>query len=335
MKKTVRMQDIADRLGISVAAVSKVLADKPGISDELRVKVRQTALEIGYRTSTAKKKAHRTATRSVAIIAAERFLSDDSFYLKYYKHISDILQSNDYCGFFYSISDEDERNLTLPKALITGSVDGVIILGKVSNKYSEMIAKSGLPMIFLDYYDERTEIDCIICDSFYAMYDMTNYLIRNGHERIAFVGTVRATSSIQDRYLGYMKSLIEHDIYIRKDYLIDDRDERGRITLGKLPEDMPTAFVCNCDETACMLIRKLRDMGVRVPEEVSVTGFDNSVYSSLSDPKITTVEVNTELMSRLAVDALLKKITKPGTVIGRIRVNGSIVYKNSVRAIKT
>ena len=232
MKKTVRMQDIADRLGISVAAVSKVLADKPGISDELRVKVRQTALEIGYRTSTAKKKAHRTATRSVAIIAAER-------------------------------------------------------------------------------------------------------LIRNGHERIAFVGTVRATSSIQDRYLGYMKSLMEHDIYIRKDYLIDDRDESGRITLGKLPEDMPTAFVCNCDETACVLIRKLRDMGVRVPEEVSITGFDNSVYSSLSDPKITTVEVNTELMSRLAVDSLLKKITKPGTVIGRIRVNGSIVYKNSVRAIKT
>ncbi len=125
MKKSVRMADIAERLGVSVAAVSKALADKPGISPELRVKVRQTALEIGYRAADIRKKPQRAATKSVAVVTAERFLSDDSFYLKYYKHISDMLQSNDYCGFFYSISAEDEENLVLPKALVTGSADGV------------------------------------------------------------------------------------------------------------------------------------------------------------------------------------------------------------------
>ena len=334
MKKSVRMADIAERLGVSVAAVSKALADKPGISPELRVRVRQTALEIGYKAAETRKKTQRSATKSVAVVTAERFLSDDSFYLKYYKHISDMLQSNDYCGFFYSISAEDETNLVLPKALVTGSADGVIILGKISGDYTELIASCGVPLVFLDYYDERTEIDCIICDSFYAAYDMTNYLIRNGHKRIAFVGSVKATGSIQDRYLGYVKSLMEHDIYIRSDYLIEDRDERGMLRLGKLPEDLPTAFVCNCDGTAAELVKHLRESGVRVPEDVSVTGFDNSVYSSICDPKITTVEVNTEQMSRLAVDSLLKKIAKPGTSIGRIRVNGTIVYKNSVRALK-
>ena len=99
------------------------------------------------------------------------------------------------------------------------------------------------------------------------------------------------------------------------------------------PMIMPTAFVCNCDEVACRLISQLKENGYRVPDDISVTGFDNSVYSSISTPNITTVEVNTEQMSKIAVESLLMKIRSPRMTMGMVQVKGKIVYKDSVASL--
>ncbi len=96
---------------------------------------------------------------------------------------------------------------------------------------------------------------------------------------------------------------------------------------------MPTAFVCNCDEVAAKLIAQLNLSGYRVPEDISVTGFDNSVYSSISTPNITTFEVNTDQMASIAVDELLSKIKTPNKETGMIQVKGKIVYKDSVASL--
>lgn len=335
MGKEVRMKDIADRLGISVVAVSKALNGKSGVSEELRAKIRRTADEIGYRHSRVKSLAARSGvkTGNIGVLASERFIDADSFYLKYYRHISALMQQGDYYAFFHTLTAEDEEKLVIPKLLSQERVDGLIILGQLSREYTEQITESGIPVVFLDFYDDRNDIDCVICDGFYASFDMTNYLIRNGHRKIAFVGTVNATSSIEDRFLGYVKSLIDHGIHVSRNYILDDRGPDGMDKVISLPVDMPTAFVCNCDQTASRLIKQLQAAGYRVPDDISVTGFDNSVYSSVSEPKITTIEVNTEAMAKCAVETLMKRINEPSAVTGRISVQGDIVYKSSVRSL--
>lgn len=333
MTKEVTMQDIAERLGVSIVAVSKALSGKSGVSEALREKVRQTANELGYTYSVRRRKGSSNSTGNVCVLASTRFIDADSFYLKYYKHISTQLQKSNRCAFFHTISAQDEEELVYPQLLNSEKVDGVIILGQLSKAYTELITSKELPVVFLDFYDDRKDTDCIISDSFYASYDMTNYLINVGHRKIAFVGSVKATSSIQDRYLGYVKSLMEHDIHVSSNYVLDDRGPDGLMIPIQLPVDMPTAFVCNCDGTAYELIKLLNREGYRVPEDISVTGFDNSMYSDMADPRITTVEVNTEQMSMLAVDTILKKIENNSYTIGRIPVSGSIIYKNSVRSI--
>lgn len=116
--------------------------------------------------------------------------------------------------------------------------------------------------------------------------------------------------------------------------MINDRElETGKWIPIEMPMVMPTAFVCNCDETAYLLINQLKDMGYKIPEDISVTGFDNSVYSDLSDPSITTIEVNASYMARLAVEGLLQKIKKSSFSMGMIHVNGKIIFKNSVRSL--
>lgn len=333
MPKNVKMKDIAEKLNISVVAVSKALSGKSGVSDELRMKVRKTADEMGYRHDIVTKRKS-NPSNNIGIIVAERYVQEDSFYFKFFRHISQLLQVNDHYAFFQTLSQTSEDNVILPKMLFQQRVDGIIMLGQVSKKYTKAILETKIPVVFLDFYNEHINTDCVICDSFYASYEMTNYLIQNGHRDIAFVGNIRATSSIQDRYLGYAKSLIEHNIPLRENYVLSDRDlATGLQTTVELPVVMPTAFVCNCDETACMLIAQLKQLGYRIPDDISVTGFDNSVYSTISDPNITTIEVNTAYMSKLAVEGILQKIEKPSFSMGMVHVNGQIIYKDSVRSL--
>ena len=160
-------------------------------------------------------------------------------------------------------------------------------------------------------------------------------LIEKGHRDIAYVGTVLSTASITDRYLGYVKALMEKGIAIRDDWKIDDRYiETGKVDeerLIKLPEDMPTAFFCNCDLVASMLIRKLQNKGYRVPEDISVVGYDNYLYPGLCNVNITTYEVDIKEMARKAVDNLIDKIKG---IKGRESVSiieGHLVEKDSVK----
>ena len=158
-----------------------------------------------------------------------------------------------------------------------------------------------------------------------------------GHRKIAYVGTLLATESITDRYFGYRKALLEHGLEFREEWLIDDRYiETGKIdvvNMLKLPKDMPTAFVCNCDLTASMLIKKLEEEGYRIPQDISVVGFDNYLYPGLSDVKITTYEVDIKEMARRAIHNIVKKISnesyKPGVTV----VEGRLVCKESVARV--
>ena len=333
MSKEIKMKDIADKLGISIVAVSKALSGKSGVSEKLRTKVRRTAEEMGYRYDpSAKRKTERSS--NIAVLVAERYMNEDSFYFKFFRHISKILQVNEQYAFFHTISKSEEEKVSLPDVIFRQRVDGIIVLGQVSDEYISAVMKTKIPTVFLDFYNEQVYTDCIIFDSFYASYEMTNYLIKNGHRNIAFVGNIHATSSIQDRYLGYAKSLIEHNIPVSNSYVLSDRDiETGKWIPIEMPVVMPTAFVCNCDEIAYLLINQLKNMGYKIPEDISVTGFDNSIYSELSDPSITTIEVNSAYMAELAVEGLLQKIKKSSFSMGMVHVNGNIIFKNSVRSL--
>lgn len=326
------MKDIADRLGISIVAVSKALSGKSGVSEKLRARVKRTAEEMGYQYDPAAR--HRSERSSnVAVLVAERYMKEDSFYFKFLRQISMVLQVSGQYALFHAITKNEEESVSLPEVIFRQRVDGIIVLGQISDKYISAVMETKIPTVFLDFYNEQVCTDCIIFDSFYASYEMTNYLIKNGHRNIAFVGNIHATSSIQDRYLGYAKSLIEHGIPLSSNYILSDRDETGKWIPIELPVVMPTAFVCNCDEVAYLLINQLKNMGYKIPENISVTGFDNSVYSELSDPSITTIEVNAAYMAKLAVEGLLQKIKKGTFSMGMVHVNGNIIFKNSVRSL--
>lgn len=335
MQKKVKMEDIAKKLQVSTVTVSKALNDKEGVSNDLKIQIKNMALKMGYTLHTAAP----TTTGNIGIIVAERFSSREedpmlSFYVRFFQTITFRLSRLGYYGLFESISYEDERNGVLPRLLQEKRIDGLIVLGQLQSSYLQKLIDTQIPLVFLDFYDENFEVDSVITDNFYSSYDLTNYLIHKGHTKVAFLGDIYATSSIQDRFCGYYKSLLAHRIPYRADYIISDRTEDGKIySEFPLPADPPTAFVCSSDETAYILIRYLQRLGYNIPEDFSVVGFDSDSYALLSNPHITTVEVNMTEMAKRAAELILSKIKSHRKALGKILVKTRMIEQDSVRSL--
>lgn len=343
MERKVTMEDIANKLGISKVSVSKALNDKEGVSEELREQVKEMAQKLGYRLNNSARSLKTNRVSNVGILIAERYVVEQfgnhfgetqkTYYFNIQGQLTRKLSDFGYSSIIEVLSHEDEKGQVLPRMYNENKVDGIIVLGQLDVSYLKTLEELNLPLLYMDFYTHFSEVDSIITNNFHSAYQLTNLVIKSGHRKIGFVGNIYATSSIQDRYLGYYKALIEHQIPLNKDYVINDRNERGNLIDLDLPEELPTAFVCNCDLVAYKLINQLKEKGIRVPEDCSVVGFDNSIFATISSPQITTVDNNVDRMIDRAVKVITKKISKPSRSYGLIFIEGSIIERDSVQEI--
>ncbi|NLO37924.1 MAG: LacI family transcriptional regulator [Ruminiclostridium sp.] len=334
MKSNVTMKDIAKELNVSIVTVSKALGGKEGVGEELKKKIVECADKMGYRLNSLARSMKEGYSYNVGVIVSEKFVGPpQAFYPLFYQYISQSLGEQGYSMIIQVLSLQDEENLVLPRAYSESKIDGLIVLGQISLPYAQLLQSCEIPIVLLDFYDERIDIDSVVSDNFCGSYEITSILIKSGHRDIAFIGDIYATSSIQDRFLGYYKALLESGIKLREEYIINDRDKEGRYIELAFPDKMPTAFVCNNDVVAYNLILKLREMGFNVPDDCSVVGFDNSVHSVISSPQITTMGVNLEEMGKTAGKFIVNKIRKENKRYGKVTIKENIYQRESVKSL--
>lgn len=340
MAKSVRLIDIAKRVNVSAVTVSKALSGQKGVSEEMREKIIRLADEMGYvKNSGAQEREGAGKGYTIGVIVAERYLKENqSFYWLLYQEIARRAMTKNCFPMMEVIDFETEKDLVLPKVVTGNKVDGIIVLGAFHLEYARYLMKeTQIPVVNLDTTTAGEICDCVVSNNMMGGYQMTNYLFEMGHKKIGFVGTRLATGSIDDRYFGYLKSLMEHGVEWRKDWVLDDRDrESGFVEIETkfvLPEEMPTAFFCNCDLSASFLIKKLEMNGYRVPEDVSVVGFDNYVTDQFGGIGITTYEINTREMAKKAVHILTHKIDNVNYTGGVIMIAGKFIERKSARRI--
>jgi DNA-binding LacI/PurR family transcriptional regulator len=331
------MIDIASCVGVSIVTVSKALSGKDGVSEELRAKIKEVAKEMGYMGPHAIKpsKAHSIrGTGNIGVLIPKRFLGiNQSFYWAMYEMVVANLLPNNYYAILEVLQAEDEEVKTMPHMVIDGKTDGMIVMGQLDKEYHEFLKSySPVPIMFLDSYDS-TGKDSVISDGYYGMYAMTDYLISIGHREIFFVGTIGATSSITDRYFGFCRALSQHGIEVSGEMIVPDRDFKGKMEIS-LPDRLPTAFACNCDIAAYELMVLLWEKGLKVPEDISIVGFDNYMLDVKTVPEITTYSVDMAGMAECCVERMLRKINKNGYTSNMQVISGSILIKGSVLPIK-
>lgn len=329
MKKKITMQDIANEVGVSVVTVSNALAGRTGVSPETKDEILDVSKKLGYEFKKENKKADKS-TRIIGILVADRFFADNKFYQDLYRSI--LLEANaENCSILLEIvSPLKEADNIMPSMLeTTNKVDGIIFMGEIDRDYLKMVAESNIPYILLDFYDYNIPATSIVSDGFEGAYKLTSLAIEKGKESFGFLGTINSTSSINDRYLGFYKALLDNGIKINPDWIIEDRDARGEFIPIKLPDIIPEVFVCSCDEVAYRLIEKLKLKAYEIPEEVAVLGYDDNYFAKLARPQLTSYHVDTENMAKNALMELAKAID--GEVSNKIiTIRGELVERDSL-----
>lgn len=335
MAKNVTMRDIAKKVGVSTVTVSKALTDKDGVGSELRAVIKATAEEMGYTYSGIGDGFRRGRSYNIGVIVEEHYVDNSTtvfpFYMKMYNSINKQMSQFHYSVIMDAITSKMLAEHRMPDIVTERKVDGVIVLGQMESDYLKVLRENKLPVVYLDFYDRTMEVPSVINDNMYGTYMLTNYLVAMGHKKIAYVGSIDATASILDRYLGYYRSLLTHQLKMPDDYIIPDRDDEGYSIDLQMPKEMPTAFVCNCDGTANLLMKLLISRGYRIPQDISVVGFDN--YSAEFDynlPKLTTIEVNIEEMTKNAVEMIIRLLKGEENLGGRKVISGKLIIRDSV-----
>lgn len=330
MDKKVRMADIAEQLGISVVSVSKALSGKEGVSDETRAKVLELARQMDYVPLRSKENVvSQVHSGNIGILMADLFFEDNTFYSNMYRQLVKCCNENGYSVMLELVTAEAEANRIVPAMIQGRKVDGLIFMGEFRQEYILAVIQCKLPHILLDSYHEDLEADSITSDNVTGGYRLTKHLLQSGRTKIGFVGSILSTSSIMDRFLGYSKALLQAGIEVRMDWVLEDRIGKTSPIVPKLPEDMPEAFVCSCDDTAYTVVELLKRRGYRIPADVAVAGYDDYHIAQFCSPQLTTYRVNAQDMARHAVAQLIRRIKKKPITHGNMVVCGEVVLRES------
>lgn len=330
MNRKATMQDIADRLGVTKVSVSKAMNNQPGISDRLREQILTVAKEIGY---TRTRHTSENRSYSFALVCPKRFfLKGETFYTTIYYYINKRCSERGYSVSCFVINDKEELCEEVPTQLQNSSFDGIFISGEFQRGFLNKLEALDGAKIAIDFYHTDMTMDSIVVDNYYTGLQVTNYLIEKGHRKIGFVGNIHDTSSICDRYFGYLKALTLHDLPVRADWHIVNNDFiKGTYTTDfELPDELPTAFVCHCDTAAFTLMQRLEAAGIKMLDEVSLISFDNTSLCDLITPRLTSVNIDCKQIALHSLDQMLYRINHPDAMIQKIYLGSRLVERDSV-----
>ena len=331
--KKISMQVIADKLGITKVSVSKVLNNQPGVGDELRRKVIETAQELGYLND--KKSTADRLNRFAFIVPKRFFLENENFYTTIYYYLNKECLANKIDLSLFVINLSEEKKLLIPPSLNKDNYDGVFLGGEIDEAYLFALANLNIPTVSIDFYKPNMNIDCILTDNFYISYSATTYLLENGHRKVGFVGDPRQTSSIMDRFFGFQKALAQYNLpYSDAWNIVNNDPATGLYYLDfELPSDLPSAFICHCDMAAYFLMQKLQSKGFIIPEDISIVSFDNTEMSKICNPPLTTIEINKKEFAIKAFQQMLERIEHKDLPPQRIYIHTEMIKRNSVKTL--
>ncbi|GGO06697.1 LacI family DNA-binding transcriptional regulator [Saccharibacillus kuerlensis] len=352
MAKKVTMQQIADQLGVSKFVVSKALSGKGGVSESTRERVIQAASQLGYFTQPHGYGKNRkqpsdpavpSTRQSVLVLMPNvRFQTPESLYWgKILNGVTETLEEN---GLGVVIISE-QRVDAVTGILNPDGFLGLIGIGQISTPLLLEVHRIGLPMVLVDHEDPLVPSDTVFADNMDASIRLTNHLIGCGHRKLHFLGSTGFSRSFRDRWSGFRAAMEDHGLPVQ-----DRLDPMNTLPTTEKAEfepelrqwllkhrkgrTFPTAFVCANDDMALVAARTLTDLGLRVPEDVSLVGFDHIDESGSSSPKLTTVHVPKEAMGRRAALRLLERVRDPKAPLEKILILSELVLRESVSELR-
>ena len=337
-----KIVDIAKEANVSPSAVSLALNNKPGVSAELRQKIIAIAVNLGYKTITPDQyAANKNITIKLLKIAKHGHIVNEwhnAFITEYIEGIEAGIQKWRYkleVSFFNKVPIQEiiasQKDIT---------ADGLIVLGTELNAHElSFFAKLKQPVVFIDTYFPLSVYDCIDMDNVDGVFKAIQFFYNNGHRSIGLVKSSYDIRNFRMRESGFREAMEYFSLPVQEKYIfsVDPTFDGAMNDMEKYLDrsaSLPSAFFCMNDIMAYGCVRALRNRGIRIPEDVSIIGFDDLPSSSMSEPPLTTIRVSTRRIGFRALEKLSERIISHSEEVSEnILISGRLIVRNSVRPI--
>lgn len=325
--KRITMADVANEMNVSKATVSRALNGKADISEELKNQIIEKCNDMGYTINYNAKALSSNRKQIVGIVVNELMNNKGEFFYKeIYTNIVVELEKKGYTSILKIVSNEDQKEKKVPDFLKNQMVDGVIVLGELSKNYINTLDDFNKPIVLVDFDLGDLKHDSVVTNNISSVAKVTKEFINRGYENIAFVGNELLTNSICERLWAYKMEMQKVNLQTQ---VIEEINDINLEPIFDLKDLTAEVFICNNDYTAYRLIEFFKDNGIQVPMEKKVIGFDNTFYSEISRPEISTCDVRRDSMAHSAIELLFKRIEDPECTIANISLNASFIEKKS------
>lgn len=324
------IKDIAQLARVSHPTVSRALQNSPLVNAKTAERIRKIAKESGYRASAVARGLVTRRTRTIGLVVTT---IADPFTSEVVSGIEQAANDHGYCVFLADSNADPERERKIVQSFAEQRVDGIIVTSsRVGALYLPLLSEMMVPIVLVnDQYPGAFVHSVMICNQ-EGSRAITQHLIGLGHRRIAYIGDQFGYQSDTDRHAGYKEALVAARIPALPELAVrgDGKPEAAMQTMSSLLalSHPPTAVCCYNDMTALGAMRSIRLHGLRVPEDISVTGFDDLFVASYTDPPLTTVRQPMRRMGQLAMENLIKLMSGQESVV-RIKVKPELIVRES------
>jgi LacI family transcriptional regulator len=321
----ITISDIAKNMGISSISVSRALSGQSGVGEDLRNKIIEKAKELGYYRSKAKENI------KILVLHQRPFVQDSSNYSYMVQGIEKALQKVG-CEYDLEFVDKDrQESLCLPDKFEKNiAYNGIIFIGKFNSHYVNYISEKVKNQVFYTGYSPAFDCDSVWYNFNNGGYKQCEYLIKNGHKSIGFLGNSSVYKN-KEKVLGITSALEDYGLQYVDDYFVYEENFQEKIKSLISRSDPPTAIICQWDYVAIKLIKFLYESNIRVPEDMSIIASGNTDISALSIPALTTLDMNIEYACKVAVELILKRINNPDKPYENIAINSVLIERESIK----
>jgi DNA-binding LacI/PurR family transcriptional regulator len=312
---TTTIKDVARRAGVGIATVSRTLHGSSQVSPETAARVLEVVEELGYRPNTTAQSLVSGRSHMLGLVVSD---ITNPFFPELIKGFEDVALQNGYDVFVASTNYDPERTALCVRRMIERKVDGVAIMtSEVDLSHKDTFAQRKVPLVFLDVGRVGKGVSNVKVDYGEGIAQAVEHLSNLGHDRIAFISGPDLLASARERRDAFLRRLEDPRSGPRRDIPIEEGNHKvdgGLEAMLRLLQrsPRPTAVIASNDLTAIGAMRAIRQWGLRVPEDISVVGFDDIQMAEFTEPPLTTVRLLRTEVARLACDALMQSIATHG-----------------------
>lgn len=342
MKSRVTAQDIADELGLSRNTVSKAFNGTGSISDETKERILKKAIELGYKQyaymDSKPLNDQISKAKEIALLTCS-MPNTSHFGFNLLSTFEAVISKSGYRLAMYMVREDDINAMNLPINFNPDTISGLVCIEMFSESYNQLICNLGLPTLFIDTCvinpSSPLKADILLMESYNSVYSITKTLIDNNYLKIGFLGDKNHCLSFYERWLGYKNALIDYNLSYSEDFCILDKDSAPYSESDWLCkrikglQQLPQAFICSNDYQAINAIKAIKRLGLSVPEDILIIGFDDSPESKIIEPHLTTVHIPNSEMGAIAANQLLYRIQAPESPFSTIHVQTQIKKRSS------